>query len=163
PEACWSVHRTYGGTVDQCLVDVDNAINALKAGGADRIVLAGNDMGGMNAIYYAGKHPHLAGLVLWGPRANIRFPGDEDLTNAYAAIKAGNGDKKGGFGNGRIYTTANELLSFEGPSSPFADPEGLIKKVSMPMLWMAANDDLGPRDPTPRFSLAQKTPLNEIV
>jgi hypothetical protein len=31
------------------------------------------------------------------------------------------------------------------------------------MFWMAANDDVGSRDPSPRFNLAKKTPLNTIV
>jgi len=163
PEACWSVHRIYARTLDECQSDIDVAISGLKAKGMDRIVIAGHDMGGMDAIYYAGTHAGLAGLVVWGPRANIRVNGDDDLTNALAMVRAGNGDKKGNFNNGRMYATANALLSFEGPGSPFADPEGLIKKVSVPFFWMAANDDTGPRDPTPRFNLAQKTPLNTIV
>src|SRR4051812_29516994 len=163
PEACWSVHRIYGGTVDECQSDIDVAISGLKGRGMDRIVLAGHDMGGLDAIYYAGTHSGLAGLIVWGPRANIRFNGDEDLTTAVSMVKAGNGDKKGNFNNGRMLATANAMLSFEGPSSPFADPEALIKKVSVPFFWMAANDDVGPRDPMAQFKLAKANPLNTIV
>jgi pimeloyl-ACP methyl ester carboxylesterase len=163
PEACWSVHRIYGGTVDQCQSDIDVAISGLKGRGMDKIVVAGHDVGGLDAIYYAGMHTGLAGLIVWGPRANIRLNGDEDLTTALAMVKAGNGDKKGNFNNGRMLATANALLSFEGPASPFADPDALIKKVSVPLFWMAANDDLGPRDPTPHFSLAKANPLNAVV
>src|SRR6185295_10436755 len=134
-----------------------------KGRGMDRIVIAGHDMGGLDAIYYAGTHPGLAGLIVWGPRVNIRFTGDDDLATALAMVKAGNGDKKGNFNNGRLYATANALLSFEGPGSAFADIEGLIKKVSVPFFWMAANDDTGTRDPSSSFSLAQRTPLNTIV
>src|SRR5438105_15679282 len=121
PEACWSVHRIYAGTVDECQSDIDVAISGLKAKGMDRIVIAGHDMGGMDAIYYAGTHPGLAGLIVWGPRVNIRLTGDDDLTNALAMVRAGNGGKKGNFNNGRMYASADALLSFEGPSSPFAD------------------------------------------
>jgi pimeloyl-ACP methyl ester carboxylesterase len=163
PEACWSVHRIYAGTVDECQGDIDVAISGLKGRGMDRIVIAGHDMGGLDAIYYAGTHPGLAGLIVWGPRVNIRFNGDDDLVTALAMVKAGNGDKKGNFNNGRMYATANALLSFEGPASPFADPDALIRKVSVPLFWMAANDDTGTRDPSRSFNLAQKTPLNTIV
>jgi hypothetical protein len=78
-------------------------------------------------------------------------------------VKAGTGDRKGNFNNGRMYATANALLSFEGPGSPLADPESLIGKISVPFFWMAANDDIGARDPTPRFNLAKRTPLNTLV
>jgi dienelactone hydrolase len=163
PEACWSVHRIYQGTVDQCQVDIDKAIATLKSGGADQIVLAGNDMGGMDALYYAGGHTGLAGIVAWGPRDVIRLPGDSDLTDAFNMVQAGNGDKRGNFNNGRMYATANQLLSWEGPNSPFADPAALVSKISVPMLWMAANDDLGPRDPTDLFNRAHPNPLNTLV
>jgi hypothetical protein len=163
PEACWSVHRIYQGTVDECQGDIDVAIAGLKGGGADRIVLAGNDMGAMDALYYAGTHSGIAGVVAWGPRVVIRFPGDTDLVDATAMVKAGNGDKHGNFNNGRMYATANQMLSWEGPNSVFADPDALVSKVSVPLLWMAANDDLGPRDPTDRFKRAPANPLSSLI
>jgi pimeloyl-ACP methyl ester carboxylesterase len=163
PEMCWSVFKLYGATLDECQKEIDVAIAGLKGRGADRIVVAGHDSGGMSALHYAGAHPELAGLIVWGPRANIRFNDDENLLTALAMVKAGDGDKKGNFNNGRMWATANALLSFEGPNSPFADPERLIAKVSVPLFWMAANDDTGPRDPSARFNLAKKTPLNTIV
>jgi pimeloyl-ACP methyl ester carboxylesterase len=163
PEACWSVHRIYAGTFDECQGDIDVAIAGLKGRGMDKIIVAGHDMGGLDAIYYAGTHPGVAGVIAWGPRANIRTNGDEDLTAALAMVKAGTGDRKGNFNNGCMYATANALLSFEGPGSPLADPESLIGKISVPFFWMAANDDIGARDPTPRFNLAKRTPLNTLV
>jgi hypothetical protein len=45
----------------------------------------------------------------------------------------------------------------------FADPEALLKKVSVPVLWMAANDDLGTRDPSARFQLLKPTALSALV
>jgi pimeloyl-ACP methyl ester carboxylesterase len=163
PEMCWSVHKLYSGTIDKCQEDIDVAIAGLKGRGMDKIILAGHDFGGMDVAYYAGTHPGVSGLIVWGPRVNIRAAGDEDLNIALAMIKAGNGDKKGNFNNGRMYATANEMVSFEGPSSPFADPDALFKKVSVPLFWMAANDDTGPRDPSERFKLAKPNPLNTIV
>jgi hypothetical protein len=76
---------------------------------------------------------------------------------------AGEGEKKGNFNNGRMWATANALLSFEGPESPFANPEALLPRVKVPVFWMAANDDTGTRDPSPRFNLLPKTPLTTIV
>ena len=105
----------------------------------------------------------LAGVVALGPRVVIRLPGDSDLTDAYAMVKSGTGDQHGNFNNGRLYATANVLLSFEGPASVFADPQSLVSKVSVPLLWVAANDDLGPRDPTALFNYAKPNPLNALV
>ena len=163
PEMCWSVHRIYPAPVENCQGDIDTAIAGLKAAGADQIVVAGNDMGGMDALYYAGTHPGLAGVVALGPRVVIRLPGDSDLTDAYAMVKSGTGDQHGNFNNGRLYATANVLLSYEGPASVFADPQSLVSKVSVPLLWVAANDDLGPRDPTALFNYAKPNPLNTLV
>ena len=160
--ACWSARRTYGGTPSECQVDIDNAIAALKARGMDRFVIAGNDYGGMYALYYAASHPQIAGVVAWGPRANIRAANDETLQMALKLQKSGDGGKKGGLNDGRT-TTANQFIAWEGADGPFVDPEALLRKVSVPVLWMAANDDLGPRDPSARFKLIKASPLNNLV
>jgi pimeloyl-ACP methyl ester carboxylesterase len=163
PEMCWSVHKLYSSDLHGCMGDIDVAIAGLKGRGADRIVLAGHDSGGMAAIYYATMHPELAGLIVWGPRANVRGSSDDDLKLALAMAAAGDGDKKGNFNNGRMWASANALLSFEGPDSPFGNPDAMLRKVAVPTFWMAANDDTGPRDPSARFDLVPKTPLNTIV
>jgi dienelactone hydrolase len=159
---CWSDKRTFAGTAQECQSDIDVAIAGLKGRGMDRFVIAGNDFGGMYALYYASSHPELAGVVAWGPRAFVRGGNDETLALALSLQRAGHGDKPNAFNNGRP-TTANQMLSFEGPQSPFADVEGLLKQVSVPVLWLAANDDLGTRDPTPRFRLIKAHPLNSLV
>jgi pimeloyl-ACP methyl ester carboxylesterase len=160
--ACWSDKRTFGGTAETCQSDIDVAIEGLRGRGMDRFVIAGNDFGGMYALYYAANHPTVAGVVAWGPRAFIRSGNDETLGIAYALQRAGQGDKPNAFNNGRP-TTANQMLSFEGPASVFADAEGLLGKVAVPVLWMAANDDRGPRDPTPRFRLIKADPLSALI
>src|SRR5215468_10431040 len=78
PELCWSVHRQYSDTVDPCQKDIDTAVASLKAAGADQIVLAGHDLGALDAIYYSETHPGIAAVVAWEPRQNIRFPDDDD-------------------------------------------------------------------------------------
>lgn len=160
--ACWSDRRTYGGTAAECQGDIDTAIADLKGRGMDSVVVAGNDVGGMFALYYAGNHPDIAGVVAWGPRAFVRTGNDANLALAISLQKAGQGDKKGAFNDGR-QTTPNQMLSFESPDSPFADPEALLKKVAVPVLWMAANDDLGTRDPSARFKLIKPSPLNTLA
>jgi pimeloyl-ACP methyl ester carboxylesterase len=163
PEMCWSVHKLYSGTIDECQGDIDVAIEGLKGRGVDKIVLAGHDLGGMDVVYYANRHPGVAGIIVWGPRANIRANGDEDLKVALAMVAAGEGTKHGNFNNGRMYATANALLTFEGPNSPFADPDALFKQLKVPLFWMAANDDTGTRDPSNRFKLAAPSRLNTLV
>jgi pimeloyl-ACP methyl ester carboxylesterase len=160
--ACWSARRSFAGTAAACQSDVDAAIADLKARGMDKFVVAGNDFGGMYALYYAGNHPEIAGVVAWGPRATTRSGNDETLATALRAVKAGQGDKPGAFNDGRS-TTANAMLSFEGPDSVFADQEALLRKVTVPVLWLAANDDLGTRDPTARFKLIKPAPLTTLM
>jgi len=125
-------------------------------------VVAGNDFGGMFALYYAGNHPDIAGVVAWGPRAFVRTGNDANLALALSLQRSGQGDRKGAFNDGR-QTTANQMLSFEGPDSVFADQEALLRKVTVPVLWLAANDDLGTRDPTPRFRQIKPGPLTTLV
>jgi pimeloyl-ACP methyl ester carboxylesterase len=163
PEMCWSVHKIYSASIDECQTDIDVAIAGLKGRGVDKIVLAGHDFGGLDVVYYANAHPGIAGVVAWGPRANIRSYLDEDLATANGMAAAGNGDKRGNFNNGRMYATANALLAFEGPNGVFANPDALFAKLKVPLFWMAANDDTGVRDPSARFNLAPGGPLNTLV
>jgi pimeloyl-ACP methyl ester carboxylesterase len=163
PDACWSVHRIYAAPVDDCMADVDAAIADLKGRGLDRIVLAGHDLGGAFAIYYAARHPELAGVIVWGPRINIRNESDENLELARAMVKAGDGDKKGNFNNGRMYASANAMLSFEAPEGALANFETQLPMVHGPLLWIAANDDVGPRDPMDKFKLAAKNDRNKLA
>jgi pimeloyl-ACP methyl ester carboxylesterase len=163
PQTCWSVNRLYGGTVEECQADIDKAIAALRDKGYDRIVLAGHDLGALVALYYADGHHDLAGVVVWGPRSGGRGGSDVDVENATRLVNAGAGDKRADFSNGYVYTTPRALLSFRGPDSPLADEEALLTKISAPLLWIDANDTVGPRDPTPRFNLAPATPLNTFI
>ncbi len=161
--ACWSVRRTYPDTAEKCQGDIDVAIEGLKGRGLDRFVIAGNDFGGMFALYYAANHPAtVAGVVAWGPRAFVRTGNDANLEIALGLVKAGQGDKPNAFNDAR-QTTANFMLSFEGPGSVFADVEALLRKVSVPVLWMAANDDKGTRDPSARFANIKANPLNALT
>jgi pimeloyl-ACP methyl ester carboxylesterase len=161
--ACWSDKRTYPNTAQACQGDIDVAIEGLRGRGMDKFVIAGNDFGGMYALYYAGNHPTtVAGVVAWGPRAFVRGSNDANLAIALQLVKSGQGDKPNAFNDARA-TTANFMLSFEGPDSPFADVEGLLKKVTVPVLWLAANDDKGPRDPSARFALIKAHPLNSLM
>jgi pimeloyl-ACP methyl ester carboxylesterase len=161
--ACWSDKRTYPNTAEKCQSDIDVAIEGLKGRGLDRFVIAGNDFGGMYALYYAGNHPAtVAGVVAWGPRATVRGSNDANLALALSLVKSGQGDKPNAFNDARA-TTANFMLSFEGPDSPFADVDALLRRVTVPVLWMGANDDKGPRDPSARFALIKANPLNTLT
>jgi dienelactone hydrolase len=160
--ACWSDRRSYPATAEECQRDIDAAIAELKGRGMDRFVIAGNDFGGLYALYYAGSHPEIAGVIAWGPRIGRGGGNQESLATALKAVQSGEGDKPGIFNNGRP-TTARQWLSFEGQDSPFADVPALLSKVSVPVLWMAANDDLGPRDPTSQYNLIKPDAQNALM
>ncbi len=163
PEACWSVHRNYAHTVDECLADVDSAIATLRGEGYDRFVVAGHDLGALNALYYADGHSDLAGVIVWGPYNGGRGGSDVDIEHATQLIDAGKGDERSEFSNGYILTTPRALLSFRGPDGPLADQEQLVSHISAPILWITSNDSIGPRDPTPTYNLAPATPLNVFI
>jgi esterase/lipase len=52
PEMCWSRTRIYDRAYLDCLTEVDQSVAALKARGADAIVILGMSLGGNGALGY---------------------------------------------------------------------------------------------------------------
>jgi pimeloyl-ACP methyl ester carboxylesterase len=122
--ACWSVRRTYAGTAAECQVDIDDAIAGLKGRGMDRFVIAGNDFGGMYALYYAGNHPEIAGVVAWGPRTFIRGSNDETLGLALRVEKRGGGRQEGVVGRGAAPPPQTRSSPSRGRTAPSPTSRG---------------------------------------
>jgi len=162
PELCWSDKRRYAGTAEECMSDVDDAIAALHARGYDKIVLAGHSMGASNAFLYAANHDNLAGLIAWAPNRFVRTFTNTNVMDAQRLVEQGKGDEIADFGTVTLRATPRALLSFEGPDVPFNE-ERLLPGISVPLFWIGGYDDVGKRDPTPLFELAQPTPLNELT
>ena len=67
PDMCWADIRQYDHTAEDCMADVDKAIDRLKAKGYDQIVVGGHSMGGINTLLYAANHKGLAGVIVFAP------------------------------------------------------------------------------------------------
>ncbi len=162
PDVCWSRRRLYGGSLDECMADIDTAIATLREQGFDQVVVGGHAMGALAAMYYAGNHS-VAGVLAWGPQVGKLARIEEDRAEAVEAMEAGKGDDVMSFFRGRPIVTPRVLLSFEGLDSPLADQAGLVSHLSAPLLWIDSNDSIGPRDPTPIFNQAPEDPLNTFI
>ncbi len=162
PEMCWSRKRLYGGMLDDCMADIDKAITDLHDKGYDQVVVGGHAMGALVAMYYADSHP-VAGVLAMSPMLGKLALIEQDRDVANEAINSGSGDKPANFFNNTISVLPKVLLSFEGADGPLADEPTLVSHLSAPLLWIDANDSIGPRDPTPTFNLAPENALNTFI
>ena len=166
PDMCWADIRQYDHTAEDCMADVDKAIDRLKAKGYDQIVVGGHSMGGINTLLYAANHKGLAGVIVFAPSSKpSRTNNDSLVIYARSLVAKGLGDQRVEFptsGINSLYVPPRAWLSFFGPESPLYDNE-LLPKVSAPLLWVAGSDDNGQRDAADRFKNAPATPLNRFV
>ncbi len=94
PTLAWSRNRIYDKSVADALLEIDAAVEQLKAKGAKRIVVLGHSLGGSVALRYAAKRPGLAGVALSAPAHNpdsetARRLFTKDLERARASIAQG--------------------------------------------------------------------------
>jgi pimeloyl-ACP methyl ester carboxylesterase len=173
PQMCWSGTRIFDATYPDCLREIDAAVAALRAGGARRIVVAGQSRGGNAAIVYGVQHPELAGVIALAPASvpdqYFQSPAVvRSLAEARRMVAAGQGNQRAGFTEanvGRVFTvstTAEIYLSFHEPGGP-ADFPKLLPQLRVPFLWVAGSlDRLQDQAPT-WFRTVPANPLNKLV
>jgi len=166
PDMCWADIRQYDHTAEDCMADVDKAIDRLKAKGYDQIVVGGHSMGGINTLLYAANHKGLAGVIVFAPSPRpSRTNSDSLVLYARGLVAKGLGDQRVDFptnGINSLYVPPRAWLSFFGPESALYDNE-LLPKLSAPLLWVAGTDDPGQRDAADRYKAAPATPLNRFL
>jgi pimeloyl-ACP methyl ester carboxylesterase len=166
PEMCWSGRRSYDRPVINCMRDVDLAIDRLKAGGHDQIVVAGHSMGGINALLYAAHHTGLAGIVVFAPGERTARPdSDPAVVIARDIVARGGGGARTQLpldGRRTLLTVPRAWLSFFGPDSPLDDSQ-LLPKLTAPLLWVAGTEDRGQDNAAERFALAPSLPMNRLL
>lgn len=156
PEMCWSRMRIYDRTYLGCLVDADKAAAALKARGADTIVILGMSLGGNGALGYGARRPGLKGVIALAPasdpdRLRELPPVAHSLAEAQALVAAGRGDEKrtfNDFNNGNkitVTTTAKIYVSFFGKDTPGEMPANAAH-LTAPLLIVSGTDDRTQRD-----------------
>ena len=178
PEMCWSGRRGLDHTFDQCLREVDEAIDKLRLRGATAIVVGGLSQGGLAAIAYGARHPELLGVIAYAPaddptnKANTPAVGGA-IAKAQDLMVHGQGDEKTSFDDVNtgpkgsfamtLNTTPNIYLSFYGPDAESGIPANTAN-LKIPLLWVA-----GDKDPSQRrgrslaFDKAPPNPLNRYV
>ena len=95
PDMCWADIRQYDHTAEDCMADVDKAIDRLKAKGYDQIVVGGHSMGGINTLLYAANHKGLAGVIVFAPSSRpSRTNSDSLVLYARGLVAKGLGDQR---------------------------------------------------------------------
>ena len=153
PEMPWSGRREYDVSVDRAEQELESALAALRAKGAQKIFVAGHSLGGVFAVYFAGKYS-VDGVIAIAPGGSTGSPAireklGESVESARQALARGKGEER------------QRLLDYEGSRgtypivvSPAAylawfDPEGamnlsrtaLLLKPQTPLLWLVAKND----------------------
>jgi esterase/lipase len=173
PEMCWSRNRIYDRPYLDCLADADQAAAALKAHGAQSIVILGMSLGGNGALGYGARRSGLKGVIALAPasdpdRLRELPPVAHSLAEAQALIAAGKGDEKrtfNDFNNGdqfTVTTTAKIYLSFFGKDTPGEMPANAAR-LTVPLLIVSGTDDRTQRGIGSVFARAPRDPLNAHV
>ncbi|WP_158924157.1 carboxylesterase [Acidisphaera sp. S103] len=173
PEMCWSRNRIYDAPFPDCLHDIDAAAGKLRAMGARRIVIAGQSEGGNAALTYASTHPDIAGVIALAPAGNpqglVRNQSvQESVTQARQMVSNGHGNDRARFtatNNGNhftVYTTAAIFLSFTDPEGPAVFPRSL-PKITVPVLWVAGDDDRSQGNADAWFATLPANNLNHMA
>lgn len=151
--------ESYGIPYDQALAEIGQAIVALRAQGARKIVIAGQSLGANAVIGYAARHPAgLAGVMSLAaghtPERLNRPDIIASVDKARQMIKAGRGLEITDFAdsnqgkNFQVKATPKAYLSFFDPSGPAVIPHNSAAMPRVPFLWVIGNGDrlseLGP-------------------
>lgn len=157
PETAWSGRRRYDVDYLQALAEVGQALEALKAKGVERVVLAGHSMGGGAALAYAARNtsgPELAALILLAPGHTPEVGKQRDLiadevAKARELVAHGKGEEKIQFRDlnvGRATDTwlpAERFLTYFDPEGPAVMPINAARvKKPLPVLWLVGARDI---------------------
>lgn len=157
PEMPWSRRRYIDADFDTAMREIDSQVKALRAKGAQRIVLAGHSMGCPAAMPYAARHGGVDALVLLAPghvpvayfnRPQLAIV-RESVEKAREMVARGKGDLANqafsdiNQGNRlTVFTTAKTYLSYFDPTG---DAEMSITAprigVGVPVLWVIGRSD----------------------
>lgn len=173
PEMCWSRTRIYDQSYLDCLGDADSAAAALRASGANKIVILGMSLGGNVALGYGARRTGLKGVIALAPASDPDRLRElptiaQSLAEAQALIAAGKGDDKRTFddiNNGRqftITTTPKNYMSFFGRNTPGEMPANAAH-LTAPLLMVSGTADATQRESSAIFARAPRDAHNAHV
>ena len=179
PEMPWSFRRRYATTYDQAMAEIDGVVTALKAKGANRIVVIGHSLGANAAIGYAARHPDLAGIVALAPGhlpdvGRMRSFVADAVARAKKLIAAGQGEVPQTFPDMAqgipLIATATPVvyLSMFDPDGPAVIPKNAAAIGAaphpVPLLWVVGKlDPVDRRGPEYAFDAAAKNPKSKYI
>jgi pimeloyl-ACP methyl ester carboxylesterase len=172
PEMCWSGRRIYDRSYLDCLLDIDAAIDRLKARGARAVVVAGHSLGANAALAY-GARTEVKGVVALAPghtpELRAALPAiAASLDRARRLIAEQRGNEQSTFAdfNGdlaiAVTTTARIYLSFFAADSPAVMPNNAARLKS-PLLVVTGIADPFQRGPDYIFAKAASHILNRYI
>lgn len=175
PEMPWSKKRSLDKSFDDTLAEIDKAVAELKAKGATKVAVGGNDIGANAALGYGARRAELAGVL--AIKANVtpeleKFAKgiEGDLKRAKDMVAAGKGDDKGDFHDGIngkkgiLKTTAKIFLSWYDPKGTTALPNNAAAlKPGMSFMWLIGDtDNVGALGRNYVFAKAPDNPNNSF-
>jgi pimeloyl-ACP methyl ester carboxylesterase len=155
PEMPWSGQRLYDRDYDAAMDEIDAAIARLKAGGAQKIVVAGQSLGANAVLRYAALGKPADAFVLMAPghvpdASMIRQQTATSVGQARRMVAAGKADDMIAFTD---FNTGNRTrllqipaaiyLSYFAPDGPAAMSLNAPKLGPVPILWIAGKFDRG--------------------
>jgi pimeloyl-ACP methyl ester carboxylesterase len=172
----WSGRRTYNADVAAAQVQVEEALNQLRAKAVTRVFLAGHSQGGVFALHLGGVLP-VDGVIAIAPGGNVGSPiyaekigadrarAKEMLDAGLGAQVESFGDYEGSKGTSRVATSAANYWSWFDPQGAMNQERALRAiPASVPVLYLAPTQDypaLSRNNPY-LFSLLAKNPLTRM-
>lgn len=175
-EMPWSGRRDYDVDVSGAEQEVESALAALRAKGAQKVFVAGHSQGGAFAVYFAGKYD-IDGVIAIAPGGDTGSPLfrdklGESLARARQAMAEGKGEEKlklldyeGSRGTTPILATAAAYVSWFDPQGAMnLAHTALVLKPQTPVLWIVAKYDYPAlrRVNLPLYRGLAPNPLNEL-
>lgn len=175
-EMPWSGRRNYDADTTRAEEEVEAALAAIRAKGAQKVFVAGHSQGGLFALHFAGKHS-VDGIIAITPGGSVNSPVfrdklGESVARARQLVAEGKGQEKvrfldfeAGRGTYPVITTPAAYLAW-------FDPEGAMNAIraaraanpQIPILWMVAKNDYPQLRKTmiPMFNNLPAHPLNKL-
>jgi pimeloyl-ACP methyl ester carboxylesterase len=138
---------------DQALGKIDRAVAELKAGGASKIVVAGQSFGANMALAYAAKRGQgLAGVIVMAPghmpeRPKFMALVQPGVAKARELVASGRGDTAVALPDinqgetFQVRARAAAYLSFFDPQGAAVMPRNAAAMPSLPLLWIVGRSD----------------------
>lgn len=176
PSMPWHRERVLDKTYEDSMLEIDQAVKALKNKGATKIVVGGHSMGANAAIGYGTITEGLAGILAIAPGHVPELAGyqsriNNDWQRAQAMVEAGSGNEKEDFkdrnqgSQSEIYVKAKIYLSWFDPEGSAVMPENVAPlKPNTPLMWIIGeNERMYNRGPDYAFAEAPDHPKNSYT